>query len=100
MKFGRKDRHELMAKKQIKIAKHMVCVEDAEIDHIIAAREIRAIVGNTTVVSRVTFGGGIDGPRVNMTIEQLQKDLDTARQKAAEEAAHRENVRELMKQVK
>ena len=86
--------------KQLALGEHTAQVEDVEIEHIMAAREIRATVGSTTVVSTVTFGGGIDGPRVKMTLEQLQKDLDTARQKTAEEAAHRENVRILMKQVK
>jgi hypothetical protein len=62
-------------------------------------KEIEARAGQTVVRLRHTFGAA-DGPRPVVTVEQLQADLDAARQRAATEAAWREDLRMKLEQVK
>jgi hypothetical protein len=62
-------------------------------------REITAQAGQTVVRLRHTFGAA-DGPRPEVTVEQLQADLHAARQRAATEAAWREDVRIKVEQLR
>ena len=87
-----------MAQKQIQLETHTAQVVDTDIGGDIPIKELRATVGGTTVSSRITFGG-VYGPRPNLTLEQIQNDLDMARQKLAEEAAWRENLRTILAEV-
>ena len=81
-----------MAEKQIKLEQCTVEVADIAIAGEVPVKELVATVGATTVKSRVTFGAE-NGPRPELTVEQLQALLDAARQTVAEEAAWRENLR-------
>ena len=63
-----------------------------------AGRDIEARAGETVVRLRHTFGAA-DGPRPVVTVEQLQTDLDAARQRVASEAAWREDLRVKLEQV-
>jgi hypothetical protein len=76
-----------------------VTVTETKLPGEIPACEIVAQAGETTVRLRHTFGA-IDGPRAEITTEQLQADLDAARQRAANEAAWREDLRVKLEQVK
>lgn len=69
-----------------------VTVTDTVLEGECPGREIEARAGETVVRMRHTFGAA-DGPRVAVTVEQLQSDLDAARQRAATEAAWREDLR-------
>jgi hypothetical protein len=63
-----------------------------------AGRDIEARAGETVVRLRHTFGAA-DGPRPVVTVEQLQTDMDAARQRVANEAAWREDLRVKLEQV-
>jgi len=76
-----------------------VAVTDTPLEGDRPAREITAQAGQTVVCLRHTFGAA-DGPRPEMTVEQLQTDLDAARQRIANEAAWREDLRLKLEQVK
>jgi len=76
-----------------------VAVTDTPLQGDCPAREITAQAGQTVVRLRHIFGAA-DGPRPEMTVEQLQADLDAARQRAATEAAWREDVRIKVEQLK
>lgn len=62
-------------------------------------KHLRATVGETIVELAVTFGAE-DGPRPDVTVEQLQSDLDAARQRVASEAVWREDLRVKLEQIK
>jgi len=81
-----------MAERQVTLDKYTVRVADIAIAGEIPTKELVAIVGATTVKSRITFAAD-DGLRPELTVEQLQALLDAARQKVAEEAAWREDLR-------
>ena len=76
-----------------------VAVTDTPLQGDCPAREITAQAGQTVVRLRHTFGAA-DGPRPETTVEQLQADLDAARQRIANEAAWREDVRVKLEQVR
>lgn len=87
-----------MAKKQIQTGKHTVEVIDLPVEGTMPVRELRAEVGKTIRTMRVTFGAA-DGPRPTLSPEQVQRDLDDARQKLAEEASWCEHLRELLEGI-
>ena len=76
-----------------------VTVTDTVLEGDQPRREIEARAGETVVRLRHTFGAA-DGPRPQVTVEQLQADLDAARQRVATEAAWREDVRIKVEQLK
>ena len=75
-----------------------VTVMDTALEGETPGREITATAGQTVVRLRHTFGAA-DGPRPDVTVEQLQADLDAARQRVATEAAWREDLRVKLAQV-
>lgn len=87
-------------KKQITARGKQVDVEDFDLPQgdSAPAKLLVATVGNTRVEREHTFGA-VDGPRPALTAAQVQKDLDDARQKLAEEAAWRAELAALLPQV-
>jgi len=75
-----------------------VAVTDTPLEGDRPAREITAQAGQTVMRLRHTFGAA-DGPRPQVTVEQLQADLDAARQRVATEAAWHEDIRVKLEQV-
>ena len=76
-----------------------VTVTETALDGEALGREITAQVGQTVVKLRHTFGAD-DGPRVALSVEDLQAQIDAARQAAANEAAWREDLRVKLEQLK
>ena len=75
-----------------------VTVTDTVLEGDRPGREIEACAGQTVVRLRHTFGAA-DGPRPVVTVEQLRADLEAARQRIANEAAWREDLRVKLEQV-
>jgi hypothetical protein len=82
---------------KLKINGSTVSVDQTIVDDNVI--EIVAVVGTTTHKTRMTVGAE-DGPRPDYTASTLQSDVDQAKQSAAEEAVYRENIKNLLKQLK
>jgi hypothetical protein len=82
----------------IAVGEVQVTIETSDVASGVPAKNLRATVGDVVCESRVTFGA-MDGPRLEVTAEQLQADLDNARQKLAEEAAWQAELRTLVSQL-
>jgi len=84
------------------VAKELI-LSDVRIEHFDQpgkrpAKRVRASVGETVVELSVTFGAD-DGPRLSMTREHLQAQLDAARERARAEALWQEQVRLAVKDL-
>jgi len=82
-----------MPKTTIDFGRYTVEIEEIESIGKAPGKRLRATVGETTVEVALTFAAE-DGPRPEVTVEQLQADLDAARQRLAAEAVWREQLRE------
>ncbi len=90
-----------MAKKTMNIRGKQVDVEDFDLPPMAGeapSKLLRATVGGVTVERTLTFGA-VDGPRSAVTVADIQKDLDDARQRLANEAAWRSELASLLQQV-
>jgi len=88
-----------MPKTIVELRGKTIEIEETRLPGSRPGKHLRATAGETTVELAVTFGAE-DGPRPDVTVEQLQADLDAARQRVAAEAAWRENLRLKLEQVK
>jgi hypothetical protein len=88
-----------MAKKMLVLGKQTVQIEETDHTGGCPRKLLRATVGETTVESTIVFGAN-SGPQPDVSIEQLQVDLDAARHHVAEEALWRENLRQAVKMLK
>lgn len=87
--------------KQVTVRGKRVDVEDFDLPQMAGeapTKRLTATVGGITVETTLTAGAA-DGPRPTLTLAQVQKDLDDARQRLAEEAAWQAERAELLKQV-
>jgi len=88
-----------MPKTIVELRGKTIEIEETPLDGSLPGKRLRAMMGQTTVELAVTFGAE-DGLRPDVTVEQLQADLDAARQRVAAEAAWHEDLRLKLEQLK